>query len=277
MKTLLRPSLVITTYNKPDYLELVLRSVLGQTHLPLEVIVADDGSREETKNLIDEFRKTAPFPVVHVWQEDKGFRLSAARNRAFAVVQSEYVIMIDGDIILHPHFVRDHARHARPGYFVSGGRMMLPEDVTKKLLEEKRTWIRKSELSFKKTLKSFHAPWITPLMFSYKSTNYKYGAGANMAFWTKDIRAINGFDEAFAAYGYEDWDIMLRFMNAGIKKRYLRHSAVACHLYHPYKRGSEESFALNRAHFEWNEAHGITACEKGILNPQDPTEAIVTR
>lgn len=260
----LRPSLVITTYNKPGYLHLVLQSSLIQTLLPLEVVVADDGSGVETRKLVEKFRETAPFPVKHVWHEDLGFRLAAIRNKGLAVCESEYVISIDGDILLHPDFVKDHMHYARDGYFTSGGRISLMPELTEKMIKTEQLWVKPDDLVLKKRSKLFRSSLLAKLFLNYKAKSYKYGAGANMAFWTKDIKAINGFDESFVGYGFEDFDVMLRFMNSGIKKQYLRYRALTCHLYHPYNRGTKESFNLNKERFEANEANHVAYCEKGI-------------
>lgn len=213
-----RPSLVITTYNKPDYLHLVLQSTFVQTLPPLEVVIADDGSGEDTRRLVEKFRETAPFPVKHVWHEDRGFRAAAIRNRGFAVCESEYIITIDGDILLHPDFVKDHVRYAREGYFTSGGRINLKPELTEKMIKTEQLWVKFGDLALKKRLKLFRSSLPAKLFLHYKAKSYKYGVSANMAFWTKDIKVINGFDEDFVGYGFEDFDVMLRFMNAGIKK-----------------------------------------------------------
>lgn len=243
---------------------MVLQSTLVQTLLPLEVIVADDGSGEETRKVVDKFRETAPFPVKHVWHEDLGFRLAAIRNRGLAVCESEYILSIDGDILLHPDFVKDHVRYARKGYFTSGGRINLKPELTKELIGKEQLWVKYRDLTLKKKLKLFRNSLLAKLCLTYKAKSYRYGIGANMAFWTKDIKAINGFDEGFVGYGFEDFDVMLRFMNSGIKKQYLRFRALTCHLYHPYNRGTAESFDLNRRRFEANEANHVSYCEKGM-------------
>ena len=99
-------SLILATYNWKEALELVLMSVMRQSVKPFEVIIADDGSREDTKALIDEYRKKFDIPLIHVWHEDKGFRLSEIRNKAIKQARGNYIIQIDGDTILHKDFVK---------------------------------------------------------------------------------------------------------------------------------------------------------------------------
>ena len=104
----MRVSLIITTYNRPDALMLVLQSIANQTKLPEEVIIADDGSDDKTKKLITNYQESSSLNIIHSWQEDKGFRLAKSRNKAIAISNFEYIILIDGDVILHPKFIQDH-------------------------------------------------------------------------------------------------------------------------------------------------------------------------
>jgi len=118
-------SLIVTTYNRP-----VLKSAAMQSTLPHEIVVADDGSGEETANIIEEASKKSTVPILHAWQEDRGFRAAMSRNRAIAMSSGEYIVMIDGDMVLHPLFVKDHIEAAEPGTFVQGSRVLLSEEAT---------------------------------------------------------------------------------------------------------------------------------------------------
>ena len=108
-------SLLISTYNWKEALSLCLYSAFAQTVKPAEILIADDGSREDTRQLIDEMRAKTDIPIVHVWHEDKGFRLSAIRNRSIEKAKGDYIIQIDGDIILDRHFIADHLELAEKG------------------------------------------------------------------------------------------------------------------------------------------------------------------
>ena len=126
-------SLIVTTYNSPKYLALTLKSVMLQERLPDEVIVADDGSGDETRELIERLKKEYPVPLVHVWQPGDGFRLCAIRNKAIEKATGDYIVQIDGDIIMHPKFISDHARSAKRGYFVAGIRTFITEEYSNRI------------------------------------------------------------------------------------------------------------------------------------------------
>lgn len=130
-------SLIISTYNSPKALDLCLMSVLQQSVLPDEVLIADDGSNEETRKIVEEFKKQSTVPVIHVWHEDNGFRLTVIRNKAIAKASMDYIIQIDGDIILNHHFIKDHKRFARKNSFVSGSRLNIQSELSKKLIIER--------------------------------------------------------------------------------------------------------------------------------------------
>ncbi len=127
-------ALIIATYNWPQALQQTLRSVANQTILPNEVFIADDGSDERTANLIQQFKEQYPtINIIHVWHEDDGFRLAAIRNKAIRQAQSDYIIQIDGDIILNQHFIADHLSIKTIGYFVTGSRLLLRKKTIESL------------------------------------------------------------------------------------------------------------------------------------------------
>jgi len=131
MASKISTSLIISTYNRSDALELCVKSVLRQSLLPDEIIIADDGSKEETGELIHQLATTSVVPIIHVWHEDLGFRLATIRNKAIVKATKEYIIQIDGDIVLHKDFVKDHVRFAQKGSFVTGSRVLIREALTK--------------------------------------------------------------------------------------------------------------------------------------------------
>src|SRR6478609_6191635 len=124
----MKVSLLIATYNWPEALNLVLKSVLRQSILPNEIIIADDGSSKETETLIESFKTRTDIPILHIWHEDKGFRLAEIRNKAIMASQFEYIIQIDGDIILHSNYIENHIRFAKKNCFMTGPRVLLQKE-----------------------------------------------------------------------------------------------------------------------------------------------------
>lgn len=252
-------SLIISTYNFPQALKQCLLSVLRQTVFPSEIIIADDGSTQETRSMIESLRKNMPCPVVHLWQEDKGFRKARIMNRAFAASKGDYIIQIDGDIIMHRHFIEDHLRFARPGYFINGSRAKLTEQFTREALAtplfEPSIWMRG-------VIRKENAIHFPPLAFLFKKK--KHCIGCNMSFWRKDIMAINGYDERIEGYGGEDVDIDARFIRLGVQRIHLKFCAIAYHIWHkeaPTKKDMQKTARL----FEANNKHAVVRVKDGII------------
>lgn len=228
-------SLIISTYNWPEALALCLKSVRDQKYLPDEVIIADDGSTDETTRLVKEFQKDFPVGLKHVWHADEGFRLAAIRNKAIASCSSDYIIQIDGDLILHPYFITDHLNIRRKDFFVTGSRVLLSQKSSASLIRYESLDIKKYEGGKRNFLNGVRNKFIRNLLalqYKTKGRHKYYVKGCNMAFWKKDLIAVNGYNEAFTGWGREDSEIAIRLMNAGIKKQFIKMGAVCYHLFH---------------------------------------------
>lgn len=227
-------TLIVATYNWPEALELCLKSILQQTIMPDEVIIADDGSTDATKSIITQYQQQFKVPLIHVWQEDTGFQLSKIRNKAIAKAEMEYIVQIDGDLILEQHFIEDHLSFNRAGAFVSGTRVQMSPPLSKALINE-----NKIDVSiFSKGVTNFSNGLRIPalrrfLAERYKSGDITYVRGCNMAFWKADLLKVNGYNEAIVGWGREDSELAVRLSNSGVKKRILKFGAVTFHIYHP--------------------------------------------
>ena len=237
-------SLIITTYNQKERLALVLDSVRDLAVLPTEVLIADDGSKEDTRELIETYAHAFPCPLRHIWQEDKGFMLSTIRNKAIKVAKGEYIIIIDGDMILHPLFVADHLAFATPKLFLQGSRVILDSPASQAMLEAKQNNQIKA---YKNTFnlggfKAKRCKILARIIFRFSRLNSKFFdkkdfikgiRGCNMSFYKSDCEAIKGFNENFVGWGREDSEFVARFLfNGGVFGR-LKFVAVAYHIYHP--------------------------------------------
>jgi glycosyltransferase involved in cell wall biosynthesis len=245
---------VISTYNNPAWLEKVLWGYTFQTVRNVEIIIADDGSGEPTKELIKRFQTTSNLNIKHVWQEDEGFQKSRILNKAIVEATSDYLIFTDQDCIPRKDFVETHLRHARENTFLSGGYFKLPMSISLDLtLEDIRSesafdlnWLLRKGLkpSFKCTKLLDNVLWswfmntVTPAAASWN--------GCNASGWKKDMLAVNGFNEDMQ-YGGQDREFGERLWNLGLKSKQIRYSAICLHLDHkrPYK--TEETMRKNRA------------------------------
>lgn len=262
MEPTLPTSLVVSTYNRPDALEACLESVRAQSLLPAEVIVADDGSTEETARLISRMSDSFPMPLIHVWHEDKGFRLAKIRNRAMARAKGEYIIQTDGDILLHPDFIADHVRFARRGHYAKGVRVKLDEETSRRLIARPGTLpsvFGKGLTNRKKALRCLPlAAWFA----AFFKKDRAMALGCNMAFFKDDLIAVNGYDEAFEGWGREDDDIAHRLFRSGVRMRDVRFAAVCFHLWHP--ENSRADWEANLRRCRLRDEAGIIRAEKGI-------------
>lgn len=237
-------------------MDLCLQSVLRQNVLPSEVIIADDGSGEETARMVENWQQEFPVPLRHIWHPDEGFRLAAIRNKAIAAAMGNYIIQIDGDLILHPYFIKDHLQISKPGYFVTGSRVLLSASSTENLMRHRSINIRKWVKEKKNRFNGFRSRLIRNLLSNRYKINGRhryYVKGCNMAFWRSDLLKVNGYNEAFTGWGREDSEIAIRLINAGIKKQFIKMGGVCYHLNHP-----EASREL--------EARNITMMEDAIEN-----------
>jgi glycosyltransferase involved in cell wall biosynthesis len=254
----IKTSLNISTYNWPQALNLCLLSVMAQKVLPDEVIIGDDGSTEETKALIDKFKNEFPMPLIHVWQPDEGFQLARIRNKAIAASTGDYIIQVDGDLILHPDFIADHVDFAKKGSFVTGSRVMLKEDLSAQLLKSGSIKVNLFSEGIKNKSNGYRVKFLRNYMASrYRAHDMYYMRGCNMAFWREDLIMVNGYNEEFTGWGREDNEVAVRLINSGIKKRIIKFAAVVFHIYHPEKsRGDldrnddmlQEAIELKKVH-----------------------------
>ncbi|MBV7269519.1 glycosyltransferase family 2 protein [Winogradskyella luteola] len=247
-------SVIISTYNAEDWLEKVLWSYNAQSFAAFEVIIADDGSREATRKLIESMRPYLDFDIVHVWHEDHGFQKSKILNKALLECKSDYILMSDGDCIARADFVETHFCNREKGYFLSGGYYKLPMSISKLITRKDiidqncfdLNWLKSKGLksSFKnnklnsKGLKSKLLNFITPTNASWN--------GHNSSGWKSDIYHVNGLDVTMQ-YGGQDRELGERLMNLGIKSKQIRYSAVCLHLDHDRGYKNEASIEKNRA------------------------------
>jgi len=257
----MRISLIITTYNWPESLNLVLMSVVNQTIVPEEVIIADDGSNDETKEIINKFQKDSELNIIHSWQEDNGFRAAKSRNKAIAKSSGDYIILIDGDIIVHPKFVQDHANNAKIGYFIQGSRVLLNQNITKQIIISKRINFSFLYQESQNKKNAIHSNFLSKI-FSNNKNSLGGVRSCNIAFFKQDCININGFNNEFEGWGKEDSEFVVRLMNSGIKRKNLRFNAIQYHLWH--KEVDRKHLDANNQLLQYAIEHKLKVCKKGI-------------
>lgn len=262
---------IISTYNNPAWLQKVLWGYLCQTMLPNELIIADDGSQEPTRILIEEFAKEAPFTVRHVWQEDNGFRKSQILNKAILAATSEYIIFTDQDCIPRQDFVQIHHKFAQKKYMLSGGYFKLPMDISLDITHEdiktgrafNLSWLRAKGMNINfKCTKLVDDNLFASFMNKVTPTRASWN-GCNSSGWRSDMLKINGYNEQMQ-YGGQDREFGERLANMGIKSKQIRYSAICLHLDHkrPYK--TKESIEKNVAIRKQTRATKIVETPHGI-------------
>ena len=241
-------SVVITTYNRPDALAAVLAACFLQDDKNFEIIIADDGSTANTRELLDRLRARAPVPLKHVWQPDDGFRAAMARNRGTLAATGDYIIFLDGDCIPQRDFVSRHRALARPGFLVSGSRILLSPALTQKALLEKidlpamgladklRYRLRGDMNKVMQLL--FHLP---DLGRERRSFSWRRIKSCNLGVWRADLDKVNGFDESFVGWGHEDSDLVVRLFHAGVLRKDGAFATEVLHLWHREAKRDEES------------------------------------
>ncbi|WP_372753288.1 glycosyltransferase family 2 protein [Mariniflexile sp.] len=264
-------SVILSTYNQPEWLEKVLWGYEQQTVTDFEIIIADDGSKDETKQLVMQFKKSSILPITHVWQEDEGFQKNKILNKAILTAKGDYLIFSDGDCIPRKDFVETHISLKEDNSFLSGGYFKLPMDISLLIDHEviknqccfDKNWLINKGLkpTFKlnkltsKGLKAFLLNMFTPTKATWD--------GMNSSGFKKDILAVNGFDERMS-YGGEDRELGERLMNLGIKPIQVRYSAVCVHLEHERSYVDSQKVIQNKAIRNETKKQKITWTDFGI-------------
>ena len=254
-------SLITPTYNWPEALQLLLLSVLKQTILPNEVIIADDGSTEKTKQLIADFQKIFPVPLIHIWQEDIKNRKPRIMNQAIAAAKYEYIVEIDGDIIINKYFIEDHLTFAKKEQYLFGSRVNIQEKLLTDLFSKKIIHFNFFSRGIKKRGRTIRIPFFMQFRKSLNQRSQKL-RGCNMSFWKEDFIKINGFNESLVGWGIDDSEMIQRLHNIGINGKRLKFAGIAYHIYH--KEQTKSHFEINNEIEKQTTEKKLTFIEKGI-------------
>ena len=258
-----RCGLVVTTYARPDALARVLDAVATQSRPPDELLVADDGSGPATARVVEQHAARAGYPVRHVWQPHDGFRAGRVRNAAIARTRCEYLVLLDGDMVVHPAFLADHLALARGGHYSQGVRILLDAAATARLLQPGSPLPGPLAAGLGGVRRSYalRKPGLARLLRGVANGLIAVKA-CNQGFWRDDLLLVNGFDEALTGWGAEDKELCARLANAGVGRQTLLFAALAWHLDHaPASRAHAEA---NRARWRDTVRSRRVRCETGI-------------
>ena len=232
-------SIIVTTYNREDALDAVLRSLARQDDSDFEVIIADDGSGEATTKLVDAWKVRFGRRLDYVWHTDRGFRAAEIRNRAILAARGAYCVFLDGDCIVRPDFIATHRRLAEPGWFVTGNRVLLSAELTTEVLREKlnpaswgfgRWFAERWHGGVNRLSALLHLP-LGPLR-RVRQGVWQGARSCNLAIWRTDLDCIDGFDADYSGWGKEDSDIIIRLLHAGVRRKDGTFATGVLHLWH---------------------------------------------
>lgn len=236
-----KATVILSTYNQPRWLERALWGYACQDRLDFELVIADDGSAAPTTALIERMAGQLPFPLRHVRHEDRGFRKCTILNRGIEAARADYLIFSDGDCVPRADFVNQHLRLREAGRYLGGGYCKLPQALSEKIDHEvihsglhcDWDWLIAQGLPRgQRSLKLWARPGWRERMLNALTPTPPRWAGNNASGWKADLVAVNGFDERMT-YGGEDLELGERLVNAGIRGKQVRFSAICVHLDHP--------------------------------------------
>lgn len=261
-------AVIVSTWERPDALEAVLRSLAGQTYRRFEVVVGDDGSGPATRELVERLAGELDLPVRHVWQADRGYRLAAIRNRAAAATEPPYLIFLDGDCLVRRDYLENHARLAETGRFVHGSRVRLDPGLSRVAIEQGPAaiarwraarwlgeWLRGRVDRFTPLLRVPLGP-----LRGVSPRTWRGVKGCNLAVWRSDFLGVNGFDEGFEGWGFEDNDLVVRLIRHGARRKEGRYAVPVLHLWHETRSPDPAS----RERFERRLHSDTIRAERGI-------------
>jgi glycosyltransferase involved in cell wall biosynthesis len=265
-------SLIISVYNKPGNLRLILAALERQSWTDFEVLIADDGSGPEIRRLAAEVRADAKYPLIHLWHEDLGWRKNTMLNNAIRTAATEYLVFIDGDCLPSRHFLLDHWNEREIGRVLLGRRVETSERWSKELtLERVRSgaferfgWNELSDMLRGKSLRVEDGVRIpSAILRAILLRSTRGMLGANFSAWKRDLEAVNGFDELYDGPGCgEDSDLQYRLSLIGVRGKSLRNVAIEYHIWHPRTVVSDASWDR----FEEVRKTHESRCTHGLLS-----------
>ncbi len=265
----MKASIIIAFYNKINFLNLVLAGFKRQTESNFEIIIADDGSSESIVKEIKSTLQDHPFPVKHIWHEDKGWRKNIILNKAIQKASTDYLIFIDSDCIPHRHFIREHLINRESGKILSGRRVNLTDRISQNLTPsmvaegylEKNT-IKWLLMGLKGKVTHAEKGLYLPFLRTFLNHKKKDLLGCNFSIYKTDFLRINGFDERYLKPTVgEDTDVEYRAGRAGLLLKSVRNLAIQYHLFHKKLSRKNDNYLI----LEKTRSEGLSCTPFGII------------
>ena len=264
-------SVILTTYNQPDWLEKVLWGYATQRTRPYQIVIADDGSDERTREVVDRLRCRTGLRLEHVWHEDEGFRKCEILNKAITEATGDYLLFSDGDCIPRRDFIEGHLQLAERGRFLSGGYYKLPMPLSQAIKVEDiqsgrafhLTWLRRRGLPLSRRMLRLVTKGRVATLLDWITTTKPTWNGNNSSGWAEDIRRAGGFDQRMR-YGGLDRELGERLENAGIRGKQIRQRSVCLHLDHARGYANPEDRKRNLAIRQATRSQRLTATQHGL-------------
>jgi len=255
----MRLSLIVSTYNWVRALKKVFAALRTQTLSPDELLIADDGSNDETRLCISQFQQEYFGQVQHIWHDDQGFRKASILNKSIAAATSPYIVFLDGDCVPHPRFLEDHVALCEKRCWVQGRRAFISQGRVDDFKGGTRSfcslWLRGGATGFFKAVR-----W--PLPWSNHGKEQRGILGCNMGVWRDDLISVNGFDEEYEGWGKEDSDLGARLYNLGLLRKIVHGRAIVYHLNHP--ESPRHNLVKNQDRLQIAMQDKKYCCERGL-------------
>lgn len=265
----MRVSVIVSTYNRPRALARVLTALSDQTCAAHEVIVADDGSRAETAELVAQYQTSFPVPLKHVWQADEGFRLSAVRNLAASKATGDWLHFLDGDCVPQTTLIERTTRLAEPGWMLAGDRVLVSQTLTEQIEHTGASIHRWSFMQWFAHRMGGRVNRLLPLAHwpgkagrGYRQDDWRHFRTANVGLMRDAFMRVNGFEAAMEGWGLDDSEFAVRAINAGLKVRSARLALGVFHLWH--REQSREDFGKNQLVLDESIRSGRTRAQRGV-------------
>lgn len=257
-------SVLLNTFDRARTLRWVLAAYARQTDLDFEIVVADDGSQDETAGVVEAARSESPFPIVHVRHERQGHRRAKILNEGIKACRSEIVLFTDADSLPAADLVSVHRAAFDLRRLSIGGCVRLDETQTASLdLAGIRAgaYERFLDRAWRARLRRRH--WKNLLQIAMRRRRRPHNLALNFCLSRAALFEVNGYDENFRGWGNADGDLRDRLRKVGIQPKSVWDRAVVFHVHHP-----PDPTRATRPNVAYARRPDIPArCEAGILKP----------